>query len=140
MFYTILNAFLLTTPLAIASLPPTASASTQQSHNTISTEELKAWYDQKRPMVVIDARSKEYFNGTMLPNAKWLACESSEKEILTALPNKDILIVVYCAGVRCPASKRLYDKLHAMGYRNVYEYREGIREWMQRGYPTTKQQ
>ena len=120
MFYKLLSAILLTAPLAATS--HTTEATTQQNHKTIKAEELKSWYDQNKPMVVLDARSKRYFDGRLLPNAKWLPSDTSESEILAAVPNKDSLIVVYCAGVKCPASGWLYDKLHTMGYANVYEY------------------
>lgn len=105
----------------------------------VQTEQLKQWYDQKKPMIVLDARSKPYFNGTLLPNAKWVSAESSEKEIQAAAPSKSALIVVYCAGVKCPASGWLYDKMVAMGYTNVYEYHQGLQEWTKRGFPVTKQ-
>jgi rhodanese-related sulfurtransferase len=139
MIYTMLGALLITAPLAAAS--QTSAATTEQNHKiTIKVEELKSWYDQKKTMLVLDARSKKYFDGKLLPNAKWLPSESSEKEILAAIPNKDSLIVVYCAGVKCPASGWLYDKLHSIGYHRVYEYHEGLEEWLQKGFPTTNQQ
>lgn len=137
MFYALLSLILITTPLAAAS--QTATTTTQQNRTTIKTEELKSWYDQKKPMVVLDARSKKYFDGRLLPNAKWLPSEASEKETITTIPNKDSLVVVYCAGIKCPASGWLYDKLYSMGYHNIYEYHEGLDEWTQKGYPTTKQ-
>lgn len=134
MFYKLLSLILVATPLAAISQP--SSNSGQYMHRTIKAEELKLWYDQKKPMVVIDARSEKYFDGRLLPNAIWLPSESSEKEILTTIPNKESLIVVYCAGIKCPASGWLYDKLYSLGYRNIYEYHEGIEEWTQKGYPT----
>lgn len=136
MFYKILSMILITTTLAATSqsLPTEA----HQMRTTIKIDELKSWYDQEKPMVVIDARSEKYFDGRLLPNAKWLPSESSEEEILAAIPGKDSLIVVYCAGVKCPASGWLYDKLYSMGYHNLYEYHEGINEWAQMGYPITK--
>lgn len=70
---------------------------------------------------------------------KWLPAESTEKEIRAVIPSKDSLVVVYCLGVECPASGWLYDKLTSMGYTNVYEYHEGLQDWLDRGFPTTKQ-
>ncbi len=137
MFFKILSLVLLTAPLAAISQTP--STMLQQRHTTIKADELKSWYDQKKPMVVIDARSEKYFDGKLLPNARWLPSESSEKEISAAIPNKDSLIVVYCAGVKCPASGWLYDTLYSMGYHNLYEFHEGIEEWIQKGYPITNQ-
>lgn len=136
MIYKILSLILLTSPLGAISQTPTTSG--QHMHTTIKADELKLWYDQKKPMVVIDARSEKYFDGRLLPNAKWLPSESSEKEILATIPRKDNLIVVYCAGVKCPASGWLYDKLYSMGYHNLYEYHEGIEEWTQKGYSIIK--
>lgn len=133
MFYSLLGMILLTAPLAASQ----TATSAQEKHITIKAEELKSWYDQEKPMIVIDARSEKYFDGRLLPHAIWLPSESSEKEIAAAIPNKESLIVVYCAGVQCPASGWLYDKLRALGYRNVYEYHEGLKEWVQKGYPTT---
>lgn len=110
----------------------------QTEHTMITTTQLKAWYEQNKPMAIIDARSKKYFDGTLLPNGRWLPAESTEKEIAAALPSKDSLIVVYCWSTACPASGWLYDKLMAMGYTKVYEYHEGIQDWTRRGFPTEK--
>lgn len=65
--------------------------------------------------------------------------ESSKEEIKSAIPSKDSLIVVYCAGVKCPASGWLYDKLTSLGYTNLYEYHEGLEDWIRKGYPTIKE-
>lgn len=108
-------------------------------HKLIQVDTLKGWYDQNKAMTVLDARTKPYFDGTLLPSAKWLPADASEKEILAAVPSKSSLVVVYCYGVVCPASGRLYDKMTAMGYNNIYEYHEGLKDWMERGYPTVKQ-
>ncbi|MFC2049422.1 rhodanese-like domain-containing protein [Chlamydiota bacterium] len=108
---------------------------TQQSVATVNGDQLKSWYDQKKPMVVLDARTKEYFDGKLLPDAKWLPYNSSEDAIRAAAPSKDGLIVVYCWGPECPASGMLAHKLQSMGYTNIYEYRGGVQEWKQKGYP-----
>jgi rhodanese-related sulfurtransferase len=127
---------LLSAPIAVTS--PTHTTAHEQTKSTISGDQLKSWYDQNKEMIVLDARSEKYFDGTMLPDAQWLPYDSSEEVIAETLPNKEAVIVVYCAGPKCPASGWLYDKLHSMGYTSVYEYHEGLREWMQKGYPTTE--
>lgn len=132
----LLTSMLVVAPLAAIKAAPQTEHS---EHTAISATQLKAWYDENKPMSVIDARSAKYFEGTLLPNARWLPVESTEKEILAALPSKKSLIVVYCWSSTCPASGWLYDKLMAMGYNNVYEYHEGIQDWIKQGFPTTKQ-
>lgn len=126
-------------PLAAATSAAPAQKAEQHKHREITGEQLKAWIDQKKAMTILDARSKPYFDGTLLPNAKWVSAESSEKDIVAAVPAKDSLVVVYCASPQCPASGWLYDKMTKLGYTNIYEYHEGLKDWMSKGYPTTKQ-
>ncbi len=137
MIHSLLMSMLLTAPLA----GPASQAHKieQQKHSQINAEQLKSWYDQNKTMIVLDARSKPYFDGTLLPKAKWLPAESTEEAIHAAIPSKNSLVVVYCLGVKCPASGWLYDKLISMGYTNVYDYHEGLEDWVNRGLPTTKQ-
>jgi len=42
-------------------------------------------------------------------------------------------IVVYCACNECDASEKAYRLLTYLGFTNVWEYDEGIREWYQQG-------
>ena len=135
MLHIILASMLAVAPLAAINAAPQTEHS---QHTAISAAQLKAWYDQGKPMAVIDARSAKYFDGTLLPNARWLSVESSDNEIIAALPSKKEVIVVYCASTTCPASGWLYDKLITMGYTTVYEYHEGIQDWIKQGFPTTK--
>lgn len=138
MFHRICSLLLLSAPLAAAThveMP----ASHQVIHKHVQGSELKSWYDQNRAMVVLDARTKPYFDGNLLPGAKWVPFDTHEKDILSIIPSKDSLVVVYCSGVNCPASGWLYDKLAKLGFTNVYEYHEGIHDWMDRGHPTDRQ-
>ncbi len=134
MLYRFLGFFLAMAPFAVnAEMGKPA----ESAHKQVTADELKSWYDQKKVMVVLDARTKPYFDGKLLPQAKWLSAESSEQEIQEAVPSKDSLVVVYCFSATCPASGWLYDKLASMGYTNVYEYHEGIQGWTKRGFPIT---
>jgi rhodanese-related sulfurtransferase len=126
----------------LAALPLVAHQQGEDNHaqarKTIDADQLKSWYDHNKEMTVLDARTSPYFDGTLLPNAKWLPGDSSDKAITAALPSKEALIVVYCAGVGCPASGWLYDRLEKLGYTNVFEFHDGLKGWMKKGYPTTK--
>ncbi|MFC2049421.1 rhodanese-like domain-containing protein [Chlamydiota bacterium] len=111
----------------------------QLSEDVVSTDMLKSWYDQKKPMTVVDARTKVNFDGSTLPGAKWIPYDSPQETFSQNLPSKDALIVVYCCGEQCPAGQRCAHKLRAMGYTNVYEYKDGIQDWAKRGYPVDHQ-
>jgi rhodanese-related sulfurtransferase len=117
-----------------------AAPTTKESHSysEIHTKELKTWIDQGKSITLIDSRSKPYFDKNVIPNAKWVSYEVTDKELNDALPSKDATIVVYCWSVNCPASKYMADRLTAAGYKNVYKYPEGLYEWIQNKYPTQK--
>lgn len=105
---------------------------------TIDMLGLEALMNSKIPMVLIDARTDKYFDGTMIPGAVRLSIESTPADVEKLLPEKETLIVVYCAGVGCPASKMLASRLMKEGYKNVIDYHHGIREWKANNKPIEK--
>lgn len=105
---------------------------------TIDMMGLEALMNSQTPMVLIDARIDKYFDGTLIPGAKRLHIESSQADVEKLLPEKNMLVVVYCAGVGCPASKMLANRLIKEGYKNVIDYHHGIREWKAHKKPIEK--
>jgi rhodanese-related sulfurtransferase len=53
----------------------------------------------------------------------------SKEKIVSLLPDKKRLIIIYCGGYECPAGAMLARKLLSMGYKNVIDYPGGINEW-----------
>ena len=87
------------------------------------------------PFELVDARSDcESEEG--LPGARHLTTKSSRSEIESVLGPKETLVVTYCSSPECPASMRLGEHLRSMGYENVLEFKGGIAEWKQAGFPT----
>jgi rhodanese-related sulfurtransferase len=59
------------------------------------------------------------------------------EELQAKLPNdKSRKLVFYCLGVKCVASWRAAEKALALGYKNVYAFRDGLPGWVSAGYPT----
>lgn len=106
-------------------------------YKEIHTQELKAMLDQNPSVIVVDARSKPYDDGTRITGAILLTYDAADATIATTLPSKSATVVVYCSNEKCPAGKMLAERLVQMGYTSVYKYPEGIAGWMQAGYPTT---
>lgn len=48
---------------------------------------------------------------------------------------RDEPLVVYCTDHNCTASLRAAEKLLELGFRNVYQYPGGKKEWQQAGLP-----
>jgi len=49
--------------------------------------------------------------------------------------DRDKEIVVYCACKECDASIKAYKLLKYMGFKRVFAYEGGMRQWFQLGYP-----
>ncbi len=128
--------FLATASIASAATETVSTVSEAVQRKEISADKLKGMYDDKIPMIVVDARTKTYFDGKVLPSALWIPADAENDKITSTLPDKHSLIVVYCYSTGCPAGGWLYDKLVALGYTNVFEFHGGLVEWSKKGYPT----
>lgn len=113
-----------------------SSQSTSYGH--IDALGLKALLDSKISLDLLDARSDKYFHGEVIPSAKRLPSNSSLEEIKKTIGNKNQLIIVYCAGEGCEASKKLATILIQEGYKNIIDFHGGDREWKNRGFSMTK--
>ena len=105
----------------------------------ISTAALAALLRSGTDIVLLDARSGKYDDGRRLPGAKALSDKATEEEALAAIGSKDKLVVAYCTNLKCPASKRLANRLVELGFENVMKYPEGIDDWEAKGHKVEKE-
>ncbi|MFZ3089588.1 MAG: rhodanese-like domain-containing protein [Nitrospirota bacterium] len=106
----------------------------------ITTDELKKWLDEGKAVVILDNRPAKEYEAEHIPGAKRVGVDellkNGPKEAEAAGVKKDDIIVNYCNGIKCwrsPASSTL---LLDAGYKNIYWYRDGIPEWIRKGYDT----
>ena len=104
----------------------------------VNTEGLSTLLQSKVPLKLFDARSGKYDDGQRIPGAQQLSANADEAVIAKAIPDKSGLVVTYCAGIKCPASKALADRLKKLGYTNVIEYPQGIAGWIAAGKAVDK--
>jgi rhodanese-related sulfurtransferase len=102
---------------------------------TISREQIKAKLDARESMILVEALPQKYFDAEHLPGAINIPHDEIRARAPVALPDKDALIVVYCASTECRNSRIAADTLRQMGYGNTYEYVEGKRHWLEANYP-----
>ena len=102
---------------------------------TVNTLGLKTLISSGVPLTILDARAGKYDDGRRIPGAQSLNAESKAEEIAKVLPNKESLVITYCANLKCPASHKLYTHLKSLGYTNLIEYPEGIDGWVAAGNP-----
>lgn len=76
--------------------------------------------------IILDVRTIDEYNSGHIPNAICIPNESIGSDIVSELPNKEQLILVYCrSGNR---SKQAVEKLKELGYTNLIEF-GGIVDW-----------
>jgi len=98
----------------------------------VSVEEAHQLIEKKEHVALLDIREKEeialgYIKGTLfLPQAQ------IDEKVETLLPDKEVPVVVYCAGgIRSlAAAKRLREK----GYAQVFSMAKGINGWKAAGF------
>lgn len=127
-----------TAECTLSSCAVMAPAAAAKQEGVVNTAALMAMMRVKTPMTVLDARTGKFDDGNRLPGAKALAPDATEAQVTAALPDKQALVVTYCANLKCPASHMLGDNLRKLGYANVLEYHEGIEAWMAAGNSVEK--
>ena len=103
--------------------------------NTITRELIKENLETEKQMILVEALPKKYFEENHLPGALNIPHGEIQNIAPNMLPDKDALIVVYCANTECQNSKIATDTLLRMGYSNTFEYVEGKQHWLDAGFP-----
>ena len=100
----------------------------------IDGETLKSWMDEKKKMIIIDARDLEDYKKAHIPGALSLLNSEVEKKG-QKLIQESLPVIVYSNDENCPASGLVSKKLDSMGYNPVYDYNPSYADWVKRGYP-----
>ena len=108
-----------------------ALLSTLYSHTvpTVSADSLSQ-LAAGNSVVILDTRSKEEFEVSHLPKAKWVDYDTFDSSIVSGIA-KDAVIVVYCSvGYR---SEKIGEKLKQLGFSSVQNLYGGIFQWKNEG-------
>jgi thiosulfate/3-mercaptopyruvate sulfurtransferase len=115
-------------------------------YQIIPTAEMKAWVDQKKPMLIVDTMpyedsyKKAHLPGAVqfefpIPEVKDLDEAAKVKFEQLLGPDKDQTLVFYCGFVKCTRSHNGAMWAKKLGYANVYRYPGGIKAWKEASYP-----
>lgn len=85
--------------------------------------------------VLVDALSPIAFAGSHLPGAINMPPERVDEQAERRIPDLDTDVVVYCSSATCDSSVAVANRLIELGYRNVFHYTEGKRDWADAGLP-----
>ncbi len=96
---------------------------------TIGVKELK---NETEDVYILDAREKEEYEVSHIPNAQFIGYNKLNKVVLKSIP-KDAKVVLYCSiGYR---SEKIGEKLRKKGFTNVHNLYGSIFEWVNQDYP-----
>ena len=107
-----------------------------KSGSYLTIEQTKMLLNDGRTLF-IDTRYKNEFEKGHLKNAKNISPDTNREDIMAFIETipKDQQIVVYCSSSACNSSRRFASFLIYLGYKNVYAYLGGYREWKMKQYP-----
>ena len=117
-------------PLLLSALMFTGCAGTSKrqanTYRQISMDEAVAMMERESGYIILDVRTPAEFAEKHIPNAINIPNENIGTDEISALPDKDQLIMVYCRSGR--RSKEAAEKLVKLGYTNIIEF-GGIIDW-----------
>jgi len=102
----------------------------------VSAEEVVDLILSKPDLIIIDARMKtEYAKGHIEGAVNLLNTTLRREDLEEVVPDLSTPIVIYCNGERCLRSSDAVRKALDWGYRNVFWFRGGWKEWMEKRLP-----
>ena len=97
-----------------------------EGYKRISMDEAKTLMEKEEGYILLDVRTKGEYESGYIPGAINIPLSDIDEKIISFLPNKSQMILVYCrSGNR---SREASDKLSKLGYSNVLEI-GGINAW-----------
>ncbi|MCD1295195.1 rhodanese-like domain-containing protein [Methanocella sp. CWC-04] len=102
---------------------------------SIGIEHLKRSLDNGEKVRLLDVRSRADFQKEHIKGAQSMPLDELEKKAGNML-DKDENIITYCDSFVCSSSTSGAKILVKQGFKNVKDYKGGLREWKQAGYPT----
>jgi rhodanese-related sulfurtransferase len=102
----------------------------------VTAEEFIELVDKIPNLIVVDSRipgdrKQGFVEGSVsLPDVD-TTCET----LPSVIPKKDSPVLFYCNGVKCGRSATAIKIALKCGYNNIYWFRGGFEEWLEKGYP-----
>jgi len=100
----------------------------------VSVDETRKRMDANRNVRLIDVREDNEWDAAHAAGAEHLGKGIIERDIETAVPDKDTELILYCGGGY--RSALAADVLQQMGYTNVYSMAGGWKAWKDAAAPT----
>ena len=102
----------------------------------LTAEEVISLILENPALVVIDSRKKtEYLKGHIEGAINILNTTLSPEDLEMVAPDKTSALLFYCNGTRCLRSSDSIKKAVGWGYSNIFWFRGGWNEWIEKRLP-----
>lgn len=101
----------------------------------ITKEKVLEMMENGEDFTLVEVLAEEDYKKGHVPKAINIPVDRIEKDAEKLLPDKDKVIVVYCASFLCSASTGATRLLQSMGYTRVLDYKGGKDDWQKAGLP-----
>lgn len=133
-----LMAFLFSWAWPAAADKPVAPAEIAGATN-VTAEKLVEMVAATPQLVMIDARRQEEFEKGHIEGAvNLLDTDMTQAKLAKLVPGADAPVLFYCNGERCLRSTNAAKLALGWGYRKVYWFRGGWKEWSDKNLPVAK--
>lgn len=95
----------------------------------ISRHELINLLETGQDFILVDTLPERIYRAGHIPGAINIVSDEIIVVAANRLPNKDRMIVVYCADGPCRRSALAAARLADLGYTSVFDYHEGKADW-----------
>ncbi|MDP8219606.1 MAG: rhodanese-like domain-containing protein [Candidatus Theseobacter exili] len=85
------------------------------------------------PYVLIDSLGAESYATGHIEGAISFPYKTIDIDTAPKKLSKSDNIIVYCGSFKCGASTKAAHRLLALGYKNVIDYKGGLKEWQEKG-------
>jgi rhodanese-related sulfurtransferase len=89
--------------------------------------------NDSKPFILADARDVDSFDDTHIPGA--IPVPADEVDRLADAYDRDMDVITYCGSYQCLASTMAAKEFMKKGFRHVWDYKGGIKEWTEDGNP-----
>src|SRR5262245_29951699 len=88
---------------------------------------------------LVEVLPEQSFRTAHLPGAVNVPLDAEfEQHIQDAVPDRNTLVIVYCADRQCRLSPEAALQLDRLGYNKVFDYKAGKADWQQAGLEVEK--
>jgi len=106
---------------------------------TVTAEEVFKLVTSKPDLIIIDSRrNEEYAKGHIEGSVSLLDKTMTEDDLKNQVATKMTPVLFYCNGARCMRSFKASKKAISWGYKNIYWFRGGWKEWQKKEMPVSR--